>query len=120
MSNLRDRLIKQAAFSKRSKNIPLQIVSDDGSPIEVVVEIRTPNVAQANMIAASEREGPDKASEAVAQIVIQCCFDPETGKPVFQSTDVPFILEQSPSSWVGVLVKEITELTAAAQANAKN
>ncbi len=120
MSNLRDRLIKQAAYSKRSKQVSLEVVGDDGAPVQAVVEIRTPTVAQANLIAASEREGPDKANEAIAQIVIQCCFDPENGKPVFQPTDTPFILEQSPNSWVGVLVKEITDLTAAAQANAKN
>ena len=120
MTNLRDRLIKQSVYSKRSKQIELEIVGDDGAPVKVAVEIRTPTVAQTNLIAASEKEGSDKANESIAQILIQCCFDPETGKAVFEATDGPFILEQSPNSWVGFLVREITELTASAQANAKN
>lgn len=118
--NLRDRLIKQSVHSKRAKQLKLEIIGDDGSPVEVQVEIRTPTVAQANLIAASEKEGSEKANESIAQIVIQCCFDPATGKPVFESTDGPFILDQSPNSWVGILVKEITELTNAAQVAAKN
>lgn len=118
--SLRDRLIKQSVHSKRVKILKLDVVDDDGSPLQVEVEIRTPTVAQANLIAASEKDGPEKANQAIAQIVIQCCFDPATGKPVFEATDEPFILDQTPNSWVGVLVKEITELTNKAVVLAKN
>lgn len=120
MANLRERLIKQSVHSKRTKRVPIELIEDDGSVTKAEVEIRTPTVAQANVISASEKEGHEKANEAVAQIIIQCCFDPESGKPIFQPTDVSFILDQSPNSWVGVLVREVTELTNEAQRNAKN
>lgn len=116
MSNARNRLLQLSAKSVRTKIVE---IPDGDSPVKVMV--KSPSVAQASKF--SDLAKADNASaqaRVMAQIIIECCVDVDSGAAVFSDADVDVILACPSDGWVSVLVGAATELMSAAETTAKN
>jgi len=118
MSNLRQRLLDQSAKSIRRKIVEIAGLEKGDSPLKV--EVRSPTLAQSGLFSkGSDGDGLAQV-RVMAQIVIQCSSDPETGSPVFDGADEDVLLGLQAQSFIEPIVTALTELMSEAKTAAKN
>lgn len=84
---LRERLNNVPAFSSETVHVP-----EWGEDIEV----RSMSVARKlRMVENATADGEVQQSKLFPELIIACCFDPETGDPVFTETDAEWIAAQN-------------------------
>jgi len=117
MSTLRQRLLDQSAKSIRRKVVEIQ---GEAGSAPLKVEVRSPTLAQSGLFSkGSDGDGLAQV-RVMAQIVIQCSFDPESGSPVFDAADEDVLLGLQAQSFIEPIVTALTELMSEAKAAAKN
>jgi hypothetical protein len=117
MSNTRNRLLSLSAKMIRTSIVDVAVPGED--PIKV--QVRSPSIAQAAKFGtAGGSNDPQKQTQMMAAIIIDCCFDPESGSPIFTDADTDAILATPSDGWVAPLVAAVTELMSAAETASKN
>ena len=117
MSNTRSKLLGLNAKMTRTRIV--EVKDPDGEPIKV--QVRSPSIAQSAMFAAAGQSQDSQAQTRVmAQIIVQCCHDPDSGERLFTEADMDLILECPADGWVPPLVTAVTDLLSQAQDQAKN
>lgn len=120
--NLREKLLARSTFKNKIVEIP------DGPDGEILkVLIRGLSVGQKNLLlgdvdptSGKQMLGGDRTNKLTTQVLIQCCFDPETGKPLFEPMDEAVLLAAPANSWVETLATEVLTLAQESSSAAKN
>lgn len=116
-NNTRSKLLGLNAKMTRRKIV--EVADPEGTPIRV--EIRSPSIAQSAMFASAGQSEDTKAqTQVMAQIIVQCCHDADSGERIFAEEDMDLILECPSDGWVPPLVTAVTDLLASAESAAKN
>jgi hypothetical protein len=113
----RARLLSLSPKLIRREVVTIEVPGED--PIKV--EVRSPTIAQSAAFSDSSRSS-DTATQTrlMADIVISCSYDAETGERLFSPADADVILEDPTDGWVSPLVNAVTGLLGSAEKAAKN
>lgn len=119
MSNtkpLRQRLIDQSAKAIRRTLVEIR----DGDDI-MTVEVRSPTLAQAALFSKAGDGDASAQARVMAQIVIQCSYDPSDGSAIFDAADEDTLLAlPAQGSFIDPIVTALMSLMGEAKATAKN
>ena len=99
----------------RRKTVQIAVPGEDPIPVEV----RTPTIGESAAFQSAVNSDEGQA-RILAQILVRCSFDPETGERLFTEADIDTILQCPTDGWVTPLVEEITGLLGTAEKAAKN
>ena len=115
-TTLRQRLIDQSSKAIRRTVVEIR----DGEEV-LTVEVRSPTLAQATMFSKASDGDAVAQARVMAQIVIQCAYDPADGKPIFDQADEAVLLDlPAQGSFIDPVVTALMSLMGEAKAAAKN